>query len=196
MDHYFSENQRTDHELMEVTTYIRGIEFTFLTDKGVFSRKKIDKGSKLLAESVEIKETDTILDMGCGYGIIGLVLSKFARTVHMIDINKRAVHLARKNMAINECFNVVITRQDFFEVEERFDLVVTNPPFRMGKKFVFKMIERAPALLADCGRFCMVVRTKQGAKSYEEKITEIFGACRIVSRGSGYRVFEGTQCAD
>jgi len=195
MDHYFSERQKTDHEILKIEEYIKGIKFEFLTDRGVFSRKKIDKGSKLLVKSVETEKSDTVLDIGCGYGIIGIVISKFVRKVYMIDINRRAVHLARKNTVLNKCSNVSAMKKDFFEFEiKNFDILVTNPPFRMGKEFVFKIIEMVPDFLKEEGKFYMVVRTKQGAKSYEEKIEEIFGNCETVDRESGYRVLKGIKC--
>jgi len=195
MDHYFSEIQKTNHEILEIRENIRGIEFKFLTDRGVFSRKKIDKGSRLLAKSVKTKKSDTVLDMGCGYGIVGITISKFVKKVYMIDINSRAVHLTRKNIDLNKCSNVSVMKKDFFELEiKNFDVIVTNPPFRMGKKFVFKVIEKVPDFLKEEGRFYMVVRTKQGAKSYEEKIEEVFGNCETVDRESGYRVLKGVKC--
>ena len=157
--------------------------------------KNIDKGSKLLAKSVEAEKSDTVLDIGCGYGIIGIVISKFVRKVYMIDINRRAVYLARRNTVLNKCSNVSVMKKDFFEFEIKdFDVIATNPPFRMGKEFVFRMIEKVPDLLKEEGRFYMVVRTKQGAKSYKEKIEEVFGNCETVDRESGYRVLKGIKC--
>jgi len=195
MDHYFSERQKTHHEILKIEEYIKGIKFEFLTDRGVFSRKNIDKGSKLLAKSVEAEKSDTVLDIGCGYGIIGIVISKFVRKVYMIDINRRAVYLARRNTVLNKCSNVSVMKKDFFEFEIKdFDVITTNPPFRMGKEFVFRMIEKVPDLLKEEGRFYMVVRTKQGAKSYKEKIEEVFGNCETVDRESGYRVLKGIKC--
>ncbi len=195
MDHYFSERQETPHEILKMDENIRGIEFEFLTDRGIFSRKKIDKGSRLLAKSVETRKSDTILDVGCGYGIVGIVISKFVKKVYMIDVNRRAVSLTRKNIVLNKCSNVSVTKKDFFELGiKNFDVVVTNPPFRMGKEFVFRIIEKIPEFLKETGRFYMVVRTKQGAKSYEKKIAEIFGNCEIVDRESGYRVLKGVKC--
>jgi len=195
MDHYFSEKQKSEHEILKITENIRGIEFSFLTDRGVFSRKKVDKGSKLLAKSIEAKKEDTLLDIGCGYGVVGIVLSKFVKNVYMIDINRRAVTLTKKNVVLNGCTNVSVLKKDFFKLEIRgFDIIATNPPFRMGKEYVFRIIEKVPEFLKDEGRFYMVVRTKQGSKNYEEKIAEIFGESETVDRESGYRVLKGVKC--
>ncbi|MCD6128088.1 MAG: class I SAM-dependent methyltransferase [Methanomicrobia archaeon] len=195
MDHYFLEKQKSEHEILKITENIRGIEFSFLTDRGVFSRKKVDKGSKLLAKSIEAKKEDTLLDIGCGYGVVGIVLSKFVKNVYMIDINRRAVTLTKKNVVLNGCTNVSVLKKDFFKLEIRgFDIIATNPPFRMGKEYVFRIIEKVPEFLKDEGRFYMVVRTKQGSKNYEEKIAEIFGKSETVDRESGYRVLKGVKC--
>lgn len=195
MEHYFSERQKTGHERLKIQENIRGTKFNFLTDKGVFSRKGIDNGTKLLTESIELNEEDTVLDIGCGYGVIGIVLSRNAKKVYMVEINRRAVHLARKNAKLNECCNTDIKKGDFFETKlKNFDLVVTNPPLRMGKEYVFKIIERVLEILNEKGRFYTVVRTKQGAKSYRKKIKRVFGNCETVNKGSGYRVFKGVKC--
>ncbi len=192
MDHYFSETPDTDHEVLKITDVVRGKQFAFFTDKGVFSREKVDNGSKLLAESVAVDKADTILDIGCGYGVIGIVLSKFVKRAYMIDINRRAVGLARKNCKLNDCFNAEVLHRDFFEFEDRtFDIVVTNPPLRMGKDYVFRMIERVPSFLQKKGAFYMVARTKQGARSYKKKMEKIFTHCETANKGSGYRVFRG-----
>ena len=108
----------------------------------------------------------------------------------MSDTNERAVQLARRNLRANAVPHADARLGGFYDpvAGERFDAIVTNPPIRAGKDVVFRIIEEAPSHLRPRGSLWMVARTRQGAKSHEARIAEVFGGCETVARGSGYRV--------
>jgi 16S rRNA (guanine1207-N2)-methyltransferase len=192
-DHYYTADPQVGHETIEFTVTLRGITLKLQSDAGVFSKYRIDTGTKLLIESLRLDEGQRkILDLGCGYGAIGLVIASLLprTTVFMSDVNRRAVQLARTNAALNRIDNVRIAEGSGLMpfAGEQYDLIVTNPPIRTGKENIYGMIDQsAPALNPD-GWFVAVVATKQGAKSYERKLTEVFQNVAEWEKGGGYRV--------
>lgn len=195
MEHYFTSEPTSQHEEKEISADFFGKTFFFYTDAGVFSKDRIDRGTDLLINSMEIKPGDRVLDMGCGYGPIGIVAGYLNPTgqIVMVDINQRAVQLARKNLAVNGIDNADVLVSDGFSglAGTSFDKILMNPPLRAGKKVVYQLVEEAHERLARDGALYTVARTKQGAKSLANKIEDIFGNVEIVDRGSGYRVHRG-----
>jgi 16S rRNA (guanine1207-N2)-methyltransferase len=197
-DHYYTSHPDVDHETIGFSVTLRGVTLTFKSDAGVFSKHRVDRGSKLLIESLRLMEGDRkVLDLGCGYGPIGLVIAGLLpqATVYMSDVNERAVGLARTNAAVNRITNVRIAAGAGLApfAGEKFDLIVTNPPIRTGKTTIYAMIEEGYAALNPGGRFVAVVATKQGAKSYERKLAEVFQNVVEWEKGGGYRVVAGQK---
>jgi 16S rRNA (guanine1207-N2)-methyltransferase len=192
-EHYYSAKPKSAHELNQIQIKLRGKDFTFITDAGVFSKKEIDFGSKLLIETMVINRTDSVLDVGCGYGPIGLsaaVLADQGR-VTMIDINERAVHLSRDNAERNGINNVTVLQSDVLEqvAELEFNCVLTNPPIRAGKEVVHRVFSEAFEVLAPGGSLWVVIQKKQGAPSAFAKLETIFGNVQEVTKEKGYRIF-------
>jgi 16S rRNA (guanine1207-N2)-methyltransferase len=192
-DHYYSSRPTSDHDIQQVEVELRGIRLKFNTDAGVFSKRRIDPGTELLIDSLRLPpDLRDIFDLGCGYGPIGLVLAKLLpeTTIHMSDINERAVDLARQNAAANGIHNVVIKVGEGFTAfpGQSFDLVVTNPPVRAGKQVIYPLIDEARQALRPGGYMAAVILTRQGAKSLEQKMAEVFGNVAEWEKGGGYRV--------
>jgi 16S rRNA (guanine1207-N2)-methyltransferase len=145
-----------------------------------------------LIEKIEIPSSaKTIIDMGCGYGPIGIVVAKtYPDTkVYLYDVNERAVDLARKNAVMNKVENVVVTTSFLFEhVNMKADVIITNPPIRAGKMTIFRLYEDAFKTLNTGGLFYAVIQKKQGAPSTVSKLTELFGNCEMIDRDKGYWV--------
>ncbi len=167
----------------------------FWTDKGVFSKDEVDKGSLLLIknaiEQVGVKNKE-ILDIGCGYGPIGIILRDFgAKYVLMIDINKRATKLAKDNIKLNKVESVEVKRGNFLEMvpEKKFDIVVCNPPIHMGKDNVIEIAKKAKEWLKDKGVFLMVIMTRHGGKSIFKELKKIYPCVNEIDKESGYRIF-------
>lgn len=172
-----------------------GREFRFRTAAGVFSRGGVDRGTRLLLEAVDPAEAGTILDLGCGYGALGIVMaarSPRAR-VTLVDINPRATALAAANIRDNAAANAEARTGDGCAPvgDERFDLILLNPPIRAGRAVVVRLLGEAHAHLAPGGRFYLVARTSQGARTIARCMGEVFGSVREVERGGGFRVYEG-----
>ncbi|HOJ78174.1 MAG TPA: class I SAM-dependent methyltransferase [Bacillota bacterium] len=192
-EHYYSSTPTSAHNFKEIQTILRGVELTFKTDAGVFSKSRIDTGTKLLIESIKIDpQWQLVFDLGCGYGPIGLTLAKVlpGATVYMSDVNERAVELAKENAQRNGIKNVVIKSGEGYSAVAgiSFDFIVTNPPIRAGKQVIYPMVDYAYQFLKPNGWFSAVIATKQGAKSFERKLAEVFGNVLEWEKGSGFRV--------
>ena len=170
-------------------------QFRFRTAPGVFSRSSVDRGTRLLLEAADLRGARRILDLGCGYGVMGIVAAARAPHARVIlgDINPRAVALARENIALNQVANAEARCGDGCAVVagERVDLVLFNPPIRAGRSVVLRLLREAHAHLAPGGRLYLVARTQQGARTLGRLMGEIFAGATEVARGGGFRVFEG-----
>jgi len=198
MPHYF-ENPPSDHAVREFAIAIRGHEFRFITDRGVFSRERIDPGTLFLAKTMEIAPTDTVLDLGCGYGALGIVAAYLAPQgrVHLVDRNPRAVELAVHNLTLNRITNAEIHLGEGTApvLGIAFDVAVMNPPIRAGRETVLTLMREAHAVLRPGGGLYFVARTKQGAQTLATRCAGVFGNCAEVAKQSGYRVYCATKKA-
>lgn len=189
-DHYYSSKPSSVTDYRKITTSLRGQTLTFLTDAGVFSKKGIDFGSRLLIESVDLSLTDRVLDLGCGYGPIGISLAKAhpKLIVTMVDINERAVELARKNAQKNGVQNQVEIYQSdgFSRVDGMFHHVITNPPIRIGKQKIYQFFEDAKSFLYPGGKLWIVIRKQQGAASAKVKLEELYEEVEVFAKEKGY----------
>lgn len=196
-EHYYTEKPTVGSERHIVEEVLRGRKFKFTTDAGVFSKKGIDYGSKLLIETMELSNDANVLDVGCGYGPIGLSAALIASSgkVTMVDINQRALELAGLNARSNEIHNVIIQQSDALStvLDRKFDVVLTNPPIRAGKDTVHRIFTEAREVLVDGGSLWVVIQKKQGAPSAYTKLEELFGEVEEVTKDKGYRIFKATR---
>lgn len=170
--------------------------FTFTTDNGVFSKTDIDEGSEILLEAVrELGLSGDVLDMGCGYGVISIVLKKLFPecSVTAVDVNPRAVELTEINSERNGTRLRTFVSDGFSSVDGKFRWIITNPPIRAGKKVIYQMFEDAYAHLDDGGSLVAVIRRKQGAESAVKKFQETFSNCEVITREKGYWVIKSNK---
>jgi 16S rRNA (guanine1207-N2)-methyltransferase len=195
MSHYFT-NDEVKSNLKEIKIDILDTSFYFDVDHGVFSYRGLDFGSKILIEQASIKESHkTVIDMGCGYGVIGVALARKYpnKAVYAYDINKRAVELAKRN-AVKNNVNVQAFESDLFSnVKVKADVIFSNPPIRAGKDVIFKLYEDAYKNLSEDGELWIVIRTKQGAESTKKKLEEIFGNVETIYQKKGYRIYKSVK---
>lgn len=198
-DHYYSVESHSESQPQSWETQLAGMDFQFLTDNGVFSKEQVDFGSKLLIETslAEDLPPGDLLDMGCGYGPLGLALAKAYpdRQVHMVDVNQRALDLAEKNADLNGIENVKIYPSDAYaQVEEEgFAAILSNPPIRAGKKLVHQILEEAYHHLREGGRLLIVIQKKQGAPSARKKMEEVFANVDRIALDSGYWILQSIK---
>lgn len=196
-DHYYAETPAAAHDRRLIEETVRGITMRFATDAGVFSKQGIDYGSKLLIQKMDIPEDATVLDVGCGYGPIGLYAAALAKDgrVTMVDINERAVELAKENAKRNDMNNVVVLQSDLFEKlgNEKYTRILTNPPIRAGKEVVYGIFIQAMEHLVDGGQLWVVIRKKQGAPSAFAKLESLYRCVEEISKDKGYRIFKSIK---
>lgn len=198
MEHYYTNQPGADSMEQTFTFDLRGREFRFITDRGVFSKNRIDFGSVLLIETMEIEDGMDVLDVGCGYGPIGMTAASLTPSgrVMMLDINERAVSLANRNLAANGISNAQAIVSDRFSSvppERKFDVILTNPPIRAGKQVVHGIFEDALNFLAPGGSLWVVIQKKQGAPSALIKLQELYSEVREVAKKKGYSIFQATK---
>jgi len=193
LNHYFAAHPKSKMRLGIIRTYFRGKAFEFLTASGVFSKKRVDLGTRLLIESMILSEKGYVLDVGCGYGAVGIAAATFNPNlcVFMVDVNERAVWLARQNIQINHVGNAEVRRGNLYEPVKglTFNCVLSNPPVSAGMAAVKAIVSDAPKHMASKAHFQMVVRSKVGGKRIHMIFEEAFEKVEILARKSGYRVF-------
>ena len=192
VNHYFAEHPKSEPLFGLVCTRLKTKTFTFVTASGVFSIKKVDLGTRLLIETMILPENGCVLDIGCGYGAIGIAAAAFNPKLHVIltDVNRRAVLLARQNIQKNCVLNAEARHGTLYNPVENcvFNCILSNPPVSAGMKTVESIIRGAPAAMASKATFQMVVRSKIGKKTLPKVFEETFGNFTVLARESGYRV--------
>lgn len=195
--HYYTNNVDARSAENFFDYVLKGHKLRFTTDIGVFSKRGVDFGSRLLVESfIEPEMAGNILDVGCGYGPIGLSLAKSytQRNIHMVDVNERALELTKRNAMNNGIKNVIIYESHCYTaVKDKFAAILSNPPIRAGKKVVHAIIEDAKEHLLENGELWIVIQKKQGAPSAKEKMEQIYGNCEVVDRDKGYFILKSIK---
>ncbi|HFN7471074.1 TPA: class I SAM-dependent methyltransferase [Streptococcus pneumoniae] len=191
---YYAENPDAAHDIYELRVELLGQKMTFLTDAGVFSKKIVDFGSQLLLKCLEVNQGETVLDVGCGYGPLGLSLAKaYGVQATMVDINTRALDLARRNAEKNNAKATIFQSNIYEQVEGHFDHVISNPPIRAGKQVVHEIIEKSKDFLEIGGDLTIVIQKKQGAPSAKSKMEDVFGNCEILKKDKGYYILRSVK---
>ena len=191
MGQYF-ENQQLPSNVRKVKVHLFFRDFYFYTDNGVFSKDGLDFGSRLLLESIPLDEVGgKVLDMGCGYGVFGIVLNKLISCcVDMVDVNLRALHLAQRNVKENGCSNINIFESNVYEnIYSKYSCIVTNPPIRAGKNIVYDIVMNARKYLLDNGNLFLVIRKEQGAKSLIIDLKKYYDVY-VLNRKKGFYILQ------
>ena len=191
MDHYFTNNQNLKSEIKKLEYFYEGKTFNFLSDNGVFSKDHIDYGSKLLLETFleNHKSVGSVLDVGCGYGFMGIVIAKILQSnVTMVDVNKRALHLTNRNLSENKVEAKIFESDGYQNINDKYDVIITNPPVRAGKKVLLDILIGAKDHLNENGELWYVLRKDHGAKSMEKILNEHYQV-ETIEKSKGFYIF-------
>ena len=191
MGQYFT-NENLPSNVRKTECVVLGRKFVFLTDNGVFSKDGLDFGSRLLLETIPLEEVGgKILDMGCGYGVFGIVIGKLTKThVDMVDVNLRALHLAERNVKENHVADISVFESNVYEnVSGKYSCIVTNPPIRAGKKIVYDIVMNAKNYLEENGKLFLVIRKEQGAKSLIVDLKKVYNV-EVLEKKKGFFILK------
>ncbi len=194
--HYYSENNdKLPSNPKVITAKCFDRTFKFTTDNGVFSKDYLDHASLILLKNLYLGDEGDVLDVGCGYGPIGIILSiLYNRKITMIDINSRALNLALKNTEMNDANCEVISSDCLTSVLNRkFNTIISNPPIRAGKEVIYKIFTQSYEVLQKNGLLWIVIQHHHGAPSAIKKLDSIFGNHEIVYKKKGFYVIKCTK---
>ena len=195
LEHYFTNNANLKSEIRTLTYSYENTPFEFFSDNGVFAKNKIDYASKLLVETFienhkEVEKECTLLDVGCGYGFLGIVAGKILNiNIELVDINKRALHLCERNIKLNEVKGKAYESNAYECVKNKYEYIITNPPIRTGKETVLNILKGARNHLLDNGELWFVINKDQGAKSTANSLKDCYNI-EVVAKNKGFFVFK------
>lgn len=192
-EHYFSRNPSSQERQGLIQVRLRGLDLEFFTTSGVFSYKRIDKGTRLLVDSMMLPDFGRVLDMGCGYGVVGIVAARLKPGVEvwMTDVNERAISLAKRNLERNGVTNAKVKQGNLYRAvkETSFRAILSNPPISAGMhKVVEPLVAGAAERLEPGGSLQLVVQSNKGGRALASMMETHFGCVEVLARGSGYRV--------
>ena len=190
MTHYFT-NDNIESNIKEILVKVKDKTFSFYTDNGVFSKRGLDFGSRSLIDTIiDLGIYGNVLDVGCGYGVIGIILSSFFNgNYDLVDINKRAIHLAKMNVSLNKACCNVFDSDVYSNVNKKYDFIITNPPIRAGKDVLYKFLFDAKDYLVSGGSLIFVINKDQGAKSVIKDLS-LVGNVEVLKKNKGFFVIK------
>ena len=191
MGYYFDNKTNVESKKVVTKAEIGNKYYTFMTDNNVFSKKGLDFGTRSLLENIDIKNiSGDVLDFGCGYGPIGIYIkSNTEAMVDMIDINERALSLAKENAILNKVDVNIFLSNIYSNVNKKYDYIVTNPPIRVGKKVLYEILTGAKDYLKQNGHLIFVINKDQGAKS-TMKDMEKYYSVKLIAKNKGFYIID------
>lgn len=200
-NHYFTDNRHLPENRKEFSFRFWCITLKLVSDNGVFSKNNVDYGSRALLEALHEHDDclgDRLLDVGCGYGVIGLSLKKAYpdKQVTMLDINPRAVELTKLNARNNQCEVIAHVSDAYEKVQDQsYSDIITNPPIRAGKRVIYPIFANAHERLNCNGSLWVVIRKAQGAESAKKYIESVFGNCELIKKDKGYHILRAIKAS-
>ena len=190
MSQYFENDKDVCSEKRLIKFTFDDRDFSIYSDNGVFSKDKFDYGTRLLLKNINIdKLYGKVLDLGCGTGVVGIILGTLNKDIFidMVDVNERAIKLARENIILNKLNNNIFISDAFSNVEDKYDFIITNPPIRAGKNVIRKFLLGSKDYLNNNGTLYFVMRKDHGVKSMIKELEEIYSV-EIVDKDKGFYI--------
>jgi len=192
MSHYFMNDDTLKSDISKIKVNIFDKTYTFLTDNGVFSKERLDYGTRLLLENLDIAKMEgAVLDLGCGYGAIGIILGSINKNIFidMVDVNERALFLSRENIKLNSVKNLSVYESDGYKnINNEYNYIVTNPPIRVGKEKLREILIGAKEYLKKDGELWFVMRKDHGAKTFQKELEKYY-RIDILEKSKGFYIF-------
>lgn len=200
MSHYYITDKTLGSNKKKLTYTYFGINVELFSDLGIFSKERIDFGTNVLLNNLAIQaNAKSILDLGCGYGIIGICLGKKFpdKSITMVDVNERCIELTNENIKKNSLKNATCYLSNLYDnIKGKFDVIVSNPPIRAGKEVVFSVIKKGYEHLNNDGEIWVVIQKKQGAPSLEKLMEEVFGNVLVAAKEKGYYILTSKKICE
>jgi 16S rRNA (guanine1207-N2)-methyltransferase len=196
MSHYYITDNNLKNESRTFSYDYKGKRLSFLSDLGVFSKDRLDFGTHVLLQSLpDFSDRKSLIDVGCGVGCIGICLKKAYPNLEvlMLDVHDRCIELTKKNIENNKIEATVLKSSLYENVNGSYEIIISNPPIRAGKKIVFGVVEDGFDLLKNGGEVYIVIQKKQGADSMKKKMEEVYGNVEVISKEKGYFVFKSIK---
>lgn len=195
VSHYYTDNADMSHDRRVISFRFLGVDYRFVSDKGVFSKDSVDLGTRLLLENIDHSSLKgDVVDVGCGYGVIAIIIAKISKaSLLAIDINSRAIELTKENAVLNNVSVKTCHHDGLSGIDQFFDTIITNPPIRIGKVKVYQLFAQAYEHLRVMGELWIVIRKQQGASSAVEELTRLFGNCAIITKKKGYWILKAVK---
>lgn len=190
MSQYFENDKSVKSNRKLINFSFSDREYYVYTDNGVFSKDRFDYGTRVLLENIDIDNLcGKVLDLGCGIGVVGIILGTINKDIYidMIDVNERALELAKENILLNKVKANVFISNVYDKVTSKYDCIITNPPIRAGKNVVRKFLLEAEDYLNDEGILYFVMRKDHGVKSMIKELEDIYNV-KIIDRDKGFYV--------
>ena len=195
MSQYFDNDNNIKHNKKILEFYFNDKKYNVYSDNGVFSKDKFDYGTRLLLDSIDIsKLSGNVLDLGCGMGVVGIILGTINKNINidMVDINERALSLVRDNLTLNKVKANVFSSDVYSNIDKKYDYIITNPPIRAGKEVVRKFLLGGFDYLNDNGILYFVMRKDHGVKSMIKELENKYNVT-IVNKDKGFYILSLTK---
>ena len=195
MSQYFDNDNNIKHNKKIIEFYFNDKKYNLYSDNGVFSKDKFDYGTRLLLDSIDIEKiSGNVLDLGCGLGVVGIILGTINKNINidMIDINERAISLVRDNLTLNKVKANVFSSDVYSNVNKKYDYIITNPPIRAGKEVVRRFLLGGYDYLNDNGILYFVMRKDHGVKSMIKELENKYNVT-IINKDKGFYILSLTK---
>lgn len=190
MSQYFQNDKNIKSEKRLINFSFSNKEFSMYSDNGVFSKDKFDFGTRVLLENIDIHSIcGKVLDLGCGTGVVGLILGTINKniSIDMVDVNERAIELAKENIKLNNLNNNIFISDVYSNVNDKYDYIITNPPIRAGKEVIRRFLLGAKDYLNHNGILYFVMRKDHGVKSMIKELEEIY-IVEVINKEKGFYI--------